>query len=201
MLRPSSVYPSLDVLPSSVHSASRSTEAHSTCTIQRNTYRCRHSPEDALPTFTRVLLVQRDQPPRKGLPLLLGRLEANHGATGRIDRRFNGFEGYSRGRGSGLRPGGGFCLVRPAKSVPQSLLVNRFAILNIEEVNTDIREPIDIPPPLLQTGKPCLGGQNGKRDYPDDSPPIPLTSAERLSSFLSRSVPLILVRCILSRCF
>jgi len=42
--------------------------------------------------------------------------------------------------------GGGFCLARPAKSVPQSLLVNRFAVLDIEEVNTDIHEPIDAPP-------------------------------------------------------
>jgi len=31
-----------------------------------------------------------------------------------------------------------------AKSVPQSLLVNRFAVLDVEEVNTDISEPIDI---------------------------------------------------------
>ena len=30
-----------------------------------------------------------------------------------------------------------------AKSAPQSLLVNRFAILDIEEVNTDAHEPID----------------------------------------------------------
>jgi len=36
--------------------------------------------------------------------------------------------------------------VRLAKSVPQSLLVNRFAVLDIKEVNTDIREPIDAPP-------------------------------------------------------
>jgi len=36
--------------------------------------------------------------------------------------------------------------VRPAKSTPQSLLVNRFTVLDIEEVNTDIREPIDVPP-------------------------------------------------------
>ena len=27
----------------------------------------------------------------------------------------------------------------------QSLLVNRFTVLDVEEVNTDIREPIDIP--------------------------------------------------------
>ena len=33
-----------------------------------------------------------------------------------------------------------------AKSTPQSLLVNRFTVLDIEEVNTDIREPIDAPP-------------------------------------------------------
>jgi len=33
------------------------------------------------------------------------------------------------------------------KSVPRSLLVNRFAVLNVEEVNTDICEPIDTPLP------------------------------------------------------
>jgi len=43
--------------------------------------------------------------------------------------------------------GGGFCLVQPAKSAPQSLSVNRFAVLNIEEVNTDICEPIVTPLP------------------------------------------------------
>ena len=32
------------------------------------------------------------------------------------------------------------------KSAPWLLLVNRFAVLDIEEVNTDIREPIDAPP-------------------------------------------------------
>jgi len=37
--------------------------------------------------------------------------------------------------------------VRLAKSVPWSLLVNRFAVLNVEEVNTDIYKPIDIPLP------------------------------------------------------
>jgi len=42
-------------------------------------------------------------------------------------------------------PGGGFCLAWPAKSAPQSLLVNRFAVLDVEEVNTDICEPIDAP--------------------------------------------------------
>ena len=42
-------------------------------------------------------------------------------------------------------PGGGFCLARPAKSAPQLLLVNRFTILDVKEVNTDIREPIDAP--------------------------------------------------------
>jgi len=35
--------------------------------------------------------------------------------------------------------------VQPVKSVPWSLLVNRFAVLDIEEVNTDICEPIDTP--------------------------------------------------------
>jgi len=31
------------------------------------------------------------------------------------------------------------------KSAPRSLLVNRFAVLDVEEVNTDVREPIDVP--------------------------------------------------------
>jgi len=35
--------------------------------------------------------------------------------------------------------------VRPVKSAPRSLLVNGFAVLDIEEVNTDVREPIDAP--------------------------------------------------------
>jgi len=35
--------------------------------------------------------------------------------------------------------------VQPAKSVPRSLLVNRFAVLDVEEVNTDISELIDAP--------------------------------------------------------
>jgi len=59
--------------------------------------------------------------------------------------------------------------VQPAKSVPRSLLVNRFAVLDIEEVNTDIREPIDTPP-LLRTGQHNPEGQNGKRGYLNDSP-------------------------------
>jgi len=33
--------------------------------------------------------------------------------------------------------------VQLVKSVPQSLLVNKFAVLDVEEVNTEIREPID----------------------------------------------------------
>ena len=91
--------------------------------------------------------MQRGQLPCKGLLPLLGHPEANCRATERIDQRFNGLEGCSRGRGSGLCPRGGFCLVRPVKSAPWSLLVNRFAVLNIEEVNTDVREPIDAPLP------------------------------------------------------
>jgi len=35
--------------------------------------------------------------------------------------------------------------VWPVKSAPQLLLVNRFTVLNVEEVNTDICEPIDVP--------------------------------------------------------
>jgi len=36
--------------------------------------------------------------------------------------------------------------VQLVKSVPWSLLVNRFTVLDVEEVNTDIRESIDAPP-------------------------------------------------------
>ena len=43
-----------------------------------------------------------------------------------------------------LNPGEEFCLAQPAKSASQLPLVNRFAILDIEEVNTDICESIDV---------------------------------------------------------
>jgi len=46
--------------------------------------------------------------------------------------------------------------VRLAKSAPRSLLVNRFAVLNVEEVNTNLCEPIDTLPPstLVRTALP-----------------------------------------------
>ena len=46
------------------------------------------------------------------------------------------------------------------KSVPWSPLVNRFAVLNIEKVNTDICEPIDVP--LLSTPDRKLLSQKPK---------------------------------------
>jgi len=49
-------------------------------------------------------------------------------------------------------PRGGFCLARLAKGAPRSLLVNRFAVLDVEEVNTDVREPINTP--LLSPSDP-----------------------------------------------
>jgi len=52
-----------------------------------------------------------------------------------------------------LHSGEGFCLVQPVKSVPRSPLVNRFAVLNIEEINTDICEPIDTPLPSIPDRK------------------------------------------------
>ena len=36
--------------------------------------------------------------------------------------------------------------MQPMKSTPQLLLVNRFTVLDVEEVNTDICEPINAPP-------------------------------------------------------
>ena len=115
-----------------------------------------------LSTSTRVLLVRRDQPPRKGLPPPLRCLEVNHGAMGRIDQRFDSLERCSRRKGSWPLPRGGFCLVWLAKSVPQSLLVNRFAVLNVEEVNTDICEPIDTPPLCSGQDSPVSEAQMGK---------------------------------------
>jgi len=44
-----------------------------------------------------------------------------------------------------LNSRGGFCLAWLAKSVLWSPLVNRFTVLDVEEVNTDICEPIDVP--------------------------------------------------------
>jgi len=38
---------------------------------------------------------------------------------------------------------GRFCLAQPVKSVPWSLLVNRFAVLNIEEVNIPLPSTLD----------------------------------------------------------
>jgi len=69
-----------------------------------------------------------------------------------------------------------------AKSTPRSLLVNRFTVLDIEEVNTDICELIDAPPPLW-TGQHNPEGQNGKRGYPNDSSSTPLILTEHRSSY------------------
>ena len=93
----------------------------------------------------RVLLVWRGQLSCEGLPLPLGCPKVNHRTERGIDWRINGPKGCSRGEESLLHPRKGFCLVWPAKSVSWLLLVNRFTVLNIEEVNTDTHEPIDTP--------------------------------------------------------
>ena len=71
--------------------------------------------------------------------------------------------------------------MQPAKSVPRSLLVNRFAVLDIEEVNTNIREPIDTPPlspsALDRTAQPWK-----PKCYPNNSPSISSTLVGRRSS-------------------
>ena len=43
-------------------------------------------------------------------------------------------------------------MTRLAKSAPRSLLVNRFAVLDVKEVNTEVCEPIDAP--LLSPSAP-----------------------------------------------
>jgi len=162
MLRPSPAYPSLDAPPASVRSAPCSPETHSACTIQRDTHGRGHRPEGAPHTSTGMLSMRRAQPSRERLSPLSRRLEINRRATGRIDRRFDGLERCSDRRGSWLLPGGGFCLARPAKSAPWSL-VNRFAVLDVEEVNTDTCEPIDTPPPLCSgQDSPASEAQMGK---------------------------------------
>jgi len=147
VLRPSPAYPSLDALSASVRSTPCSPKTRSACAIRRDTYGHGHHPEDAPHTSAGMLLMRRAQPSREGLSPLSRHPEVNRGAIGRIDRRFDGLERCSSRRGSWLLPGGEFCLAQLAKSVPRSLLVNRFAVLDIEEVNTDICEPIDAPPP------------------------------------------------------
>ena len=146
MLRPSPACPSLDVPPASVRSTPHPSKTHSACTSQRDTYGRGHYLEGALYTSMRMLSMRRAQPSRKGLSPPSRHLEVNRGATGRIDQRFDGLERCSSRRGSWLLPRGGFCLVWLVKSAPRSLLVNRFAILDVEEVNTEICEPIDAPP-------------------------------------------------------
>ena len=141
MLCPSLTDPSLDIPLSSNNSAPHSTEA-----LSAYTHRCRRSPENTLFTSTRMLSVQRGQLSCEGLSLPLRRLKVNCRTKGRTDWRLDGPEGYSRGKGNLLCSREEFCLVQLVKSVPWSPLVNRFTVLNIEEVNTDICKPIDIPP-------------------------------------------------------
>ena len=142
------------IIPSfSSSSAPCSTEAPSTYTIRRDTYRCRHSPKDVLLTSARVLSVRRGQSSYERLPPLPRCPKVNCGAEREIDWRLNGSEGCGRGRGSLLNPRREFCLAWLVKSAPQSLLVNRFAVLDIEEVNTDICKPIDAP--FLSPSAPC----------------------------------------------
>jgi len=93
----------------------------------------------------RVLSVQRGQLSCEGLPPLLGRLKIDCRTEEGTNQRLDGSEGCSRERESLLYPRGGFYLVRLVKSILWLPLVNRFAVLNIEEVNTDIHKPIDIP--------------------------------------------------------
>ena len=131
---------SLDILLSSNNSAPHSTKA-----LSAYTHRCRRSPENMLFTSTRMLSVQRGQLSHEGLPLLLRHLKVNCRTKGKTDWRLDGPEGYSRGKGNLLCPREEFCLVQLVKSVPWLPLVNRFTVLNIEEVNTDICEPINTP--------------------------------------------------------
>ena len=138
MLCPSSIDPSLDTPLSSNNSAPCSIQA-----LSAYTHRCRHSPENMLFTSTRMLSVWRGQLFREGLLLLLRRLKVNCRTKERTDWRLDSPEGYSRGRGNLLCSRKEFCLVQLAKSMPWSPLVNRFTVLNIEEVNTDICEPIN----------------------------------------------------------
>jgi len=144
---------SLNLLPSSAYSTLHFTKAPSAYTVWRNTHGHRRSLENALFTSMRVLFVWRGQPSYKGLPPPLRCLKVNCGTERGTNWRLDGSKGYSKGRGSVLHSREGFCLVQPVKSTPRSPLVNRFAVLNIEEVNTDICEPIDTPLPSIPDRK------------------------------------------------
>ena len=145
MLCPFSVYLSLDALSFSACSAPHSAKAPSTYIVQRNTYGHECSLENMLFTFTWVLSVQRGQSSCKGLPPLFGYPKVNCRTEEGIDRRLNGSERHSGRRESVLCSRREFCLARLTKNMPRSLLVNRFSVLNVEEINTDIIKPIDVP--------------------------------------------------------
>ena len=139
--------------------------------------------------------------PLTGLLLLLGCPKVDYGTEKRTNQRLDSSEGCSGGRGSLLHPGEGFCLVQPAKSAPQSPLVNKFAVLNVEEVNTNIYEPIDALLPSALDRKALSWRLKQEKNYPNNFLPILSMPIEHLSSFLLRSVPLTLARCILSKHF
>jgi len=88
-------------------------------------------------------VIRRGQLSCEELPSPLGHLKVNCRTEEGIDQRLNGSERRSGRRKSMLRSRGEFCLAWPVKSVPWSLLVNRFFVLNVEEINTDIIKPID----------------------------------------------------------
>ena len=156
MLHPSSINPFLSTLSSSDSSVPHSTKTSFVYTIRRNTHGHRCSPENMLFTSTRMLPVRRGQSSCEGLPPLLGCLKVDCRTEGGIDWRLNGPERCSRGGRSLLCPRRGFCLAWPVKSAPWSLLVNRFAVLNIKKVNTDTSEPIDTLSPSAPDRKALL---------------------------------------------
>ena len=134
-IHPSSVNPSLNVLPSSAGSTLHSTKVPSICIIQRNTHGCRCSLENVLLTSVRVLSVQRGQPSHERLPLLL----INCRTKGGINRRLDGSEEYSRRRESMLHPG----------VMPYKCLGNKSNIFHHNNENNQlerrVQPPRDVP--------------------------------------------------------
>lgn len=109
-----------------------------------NGYRCRCHQKNLVAASERLLSLQRYQLLSPGLPPLSGHETVNNRVVEGTDWRSVSFEGFSfQGRGTSSR--GGFYVEWPAKSALQSLSLNRFSVLVVEESNTSTDKSTDTP--------------------------------------------------------
>ena len=93
-----------------------------------------------------LLLLWRDQPPRKRLSASPQCTTAHGRAEGRVDWRSDGFQGHGCSRKIKASGWEGFCIEQLAKYAPWLLPVNRFTVLKIENVNISDSKPKDTYP-------------------------------------------------------